>query len=1076
MNTWQCENAIRETIKQELQTKSKDDIVIPALIKKAWGTDAQTCHFKVWTSTGIEKIINEIWATMPASSSSSNASNSWDKTHWAAEDYYENIDETEYWETASTSSQSSYTSSTQSQDDIFAGMWDKITDYAKTIWWIMLCIFFIIIFFSLIKYIIAFVYDVFNATRMIYVKIIVPRWDSKSDREKEKELAKDMKEKIWRMAQVYRNIHKLWELSVLDNIMRIIFYKPKLSLILHYEQWTLTYIIWTYPEYKNIIEWAIAAQYAEASIETIKRPLFFSKKYSDIIPLQPVKDTVYPIRTFKQLEDDPMNNVIDSVWKLSAEDTFSIILTIKPEWNDFNKKAQKFAEWLYKKDEAITNKKPLWKKILMPWSIFDFILHWPSQWLIKRFAPWAQQWDPFIRMVKAEEEALNTMWEEAGKHAFQSGLLIMTSSNDKDRLKENMHNVLSSFTVYKDEYNNELDQPEIAADLFGWILKPVWKFSALFHLPNFFYFKNIFTVNEITSLYHLPDGMFNRSPIIKRLDYKVIAAPDNLPVLKEDSWFVITGQIAEGYKWWSISEIFKWVKHWAVWEKEEEVEELVPLETIKDKKEEELTIVEKNWKKFAKIIKKVKKAWLKVFKDWTLLWVNVHRNKFTPVYISKKDRSRHHYIIWKSGWGKSVYIASMARQDIWNWEWICVIDPHGDLVEDILEYIPKERAKDVVYFDAWNEDRPMGLNLYEIDNIDQADRVVNDATEIFLKMFGAEIFGPRIQEYFKYWSLTLLEDMEDWATLLDVPRLFTDEVFREYKVKKVKNPIVRNFWERTYNSMGDREKQEIIPYFTSKFVSFNTNRLIRNIIWQTKSAFRFRQAMDEGKILLVNLSKWKIWEINAQLLWMILVSQIYNAAMSRANVPEEQRRDFFLYVDEFQNFVTWTFADILSEARKYHLSLIMAHQYIAQLESGNKQEWWKASVKDAVFGNVWSMQSFKVGAPDAEFLEKEYAPVLSGQDIIWISNYKVYIKENINNATSRVFSMDTIWTKDYQSKKVAEILKEYSGKKYWRKREFVDAEICARLWMMDDNENPEWLDEAATQPTQQESNNQENTN
>lgn len=172
---------------------------------------------------------------------------------------------------------------------------------------------------------------------------------------------------------------------------------------------------------------------------------------------------------------------------------------------------------------------------------------------------------------------------------------------------------------------------------------------------------------------------------------------------------------------------------------------------------------------------------------------------------------------------------------MWNGDGVCIIDPHGDLAEDMLEFIPKARAKDVIFFDAGNEERPMGLNLYEIDNPDQADRTVNDATEIFLKMFGAEIFGPRIQEYFKYGSLTILDDFEDKPTLLDVPRLYTDETYREFKIKKVKNPVVRNFWEKTYNSMGDREKQEIIPYFTSKFVSFNTNRLIRNIIGQTKS-------------------------------------------------------------------------------------------------------------------------------------------------------------------------------------------------------------------------------------------------
>ena len=205
-----------------------------------------------------------------------------------------------------------------------------------------------------------------------------------------------------------------------------------------------------------------------------------------------------------------------------------------------------------------------------------------------------------------------------------------------------------------------------------------------------------------------------------------------------------------------------------------------------------------------------------------------------------------------------MFLQTIARQDLWNGDGICLIDPHGDLAEDVLSFVPKERAKDVVYFDAGNEDRPMGLNLYEINSLDEADRTVNDATEIFLKMFGPEIFGPRIQEYFKYGSLTILEDFEDRPTLLDVVRLFTDEAYREVKVAKVTNAVVKNRRERTYNSMGDREKAEIIPYFSSKFVSFNTNRLIRNIIGQTKSAFNFDDVMNNQKILLVNLSKGKI--------------------------------------------------------------------------------------------------------------------------------------------------------------------------------------------------------------------------
>jgi len=226
----------------------------------------------------------------------------------------------------------------------------------------------------------------------------------------------------------------------------------------------------------------------------------------------------------------------------------------------------------------------------------------------------------------------------------------------------------------------------------------------------------------------------------------------------------------------------------------------------------------------------------------------------------------------------------------------------------------------------------MGLNLYEINNIDEADKVVNDATEIFLKMFGPEIFGPRLQEYFKYGSLTLLEDFEDRPTLLDIVRLFTDEGYREYKLKKAKNPVVRNRWEKTFNAMGQREKEEIIPYFSAKFVSFNTNRIMRNIIGQTKSAFNFDDIMNNNKILVINLSKGRIGELNAELLGMVLVSKIYNGAMARAKIPEKERKDFYLYVDEFQNFISGTFADILSEARKYRLSLFMAHQYIAQLE------------------------------------------------------------------------------------------------------------------------------------------------
>jgi type IV secretory pathway TraG/TraD family ATPase VirD4 len=285
-----------------------------------------------------------------------------------------------------------------------------------------------------------------------------------------------------------------------------------------------------------------------------------------------------------------------------------------------------------------------------------------------------------------------------------------------------------------------------------------------------------------------------------------------------------------------------------------------------------------------------------------------------------------------------------------------------------------------------------------------------------------------------------MEDEEEGATLIDVPRIFVDDEFMKFKVSKVKNPIVRSFWEHEYAHTGERERQEMIPYFSAKFGPFITNSIMRNVIGQTKSAFNFRECMDEHKILLINLSKGKIGDLNTQLLGLVMVARLQMAAMSRVDVPESERKDFYLYVDEFQNFATDSFCSILSEARKYHLGLIMAHQYIKQLEKRND-----TSIRDAVFGNVGTMMSFKVGADDAEYMAKEYAPVLTEQDVIGISNYKAYIRLSIKNTTSRPFSLETIYDMSGANKKIAEIVTQYSRMKYGRKKEFVDQEISARI-------------------------------
>lgn len=435
-----------------------------------------------------------------------------------------------------------------------------------------------------------------------------------------------------------------------------------------------------------------------------------------------------------------------------------------------------------------------------------------------------------------------------------------------------------------------------------------------------------------------------------------------------------------------------------------------------------------------------------ISKDGIVLGINRHRGVETEIKFNEDDRTRHQYIIGKSGSGKSALLSWQARQDIKNGQGVCIIDPHGDLIEDALAHVPKERAKDVIVFDPSDSERPLGLNMLEATTDEEKDRASLDAMEIFIKLFGNEIFGPRIQHYFRNGCLTLMDDEDEGATLIDVPRLFVDDEFQRYKVSKCKNVVVRSFWENEIAKTGAREKEEMIPYFSAKFGPFVTNTTMRNIIGQPKSAFNIRSVMDEGKILLVNLSKGKIGDINAQLLGLIFVNKVNMAAMSRADVPREERRRFYLYVDEFQNFITDAFATILSEARKYELALIMAHQYIGQLtDKTSAYEGANSKVRDAVFGNVGTILSFKIGAEDAEYMAKEFAPVVGEQDVIGVPNYNCYVKLNIKGTTSRPFSMATIWDESERNEKRAKLIKEYSRMKYGRKKIFVDQEIEDRI-------------------------------
>lgn len=448
----------------------------------------------------------------------------------------------------------------------------------------------------------------------------------------------------------------------------------------------------------------------------------------------------------------------------------------------------------------------------------------------------------------------------------------------------------------------------------------------------------------------------------------------------------------------------------------------------------------------------IKWQWFKIVrapsdvpKEWLLLWHNVHRWTKKPIFIQDEDRFRHFYVIWQTGTWKSSIMQVMARQDFVNWKWVAIIDPHWDLATDLMPFIPRERADDVIYFNPSDTWRPMWLNILESSSPEQQDLIVSDATNMMIKLFGSEIFGPRIQDYFRNACITLMDYPNGWA-ITDVVKLFTEESFQKERVRTLKNPIVKAWWTQTYALMWDREKKEIIPYFAAKFGQFITNSTMRNIIWQTKSSFDVFDIMQKWKILLVNLSKWELWDINSELLWLILVSKIQMSAMRRQSIPKEERTDFFLYIDEFQNYITPSIESILSEARKYRLWLVLAHQYLWQLEKSDALTKSSLNLKNAVFGNVWTVMSYKIWPDDWEFLEKYYTPTFSAQDLVNMDKFKAVMKLSVWNQPTTPFSI--IPKNPYLEKwdnSLAKAYKELSRLTYWRDKAFVDKEINYRL-------------------------------
>lgn len=427
-----------------------------------------------------------------------------------------------------------------------------------------------------------------------------------------------------------------------------------------------------------------------------------------------------------------------------------------------------------------------------------------------------------------------------------------------------------------------------------------------------------------------------------------------------------------------------------------------------------------------------------ILDEGLILGHNLYRGEDTIIKVEREDRRRHMYIIGQTGTGKSGFMSELIKQDIRNGEGACVIDPHGDLVENILQSVPKKRTEDIILFDPSNMQKPIGLNLLEYDQNypEQKTFVINEMIKIFDKLYDLKTTGgPMFEQYMRNAMLLIMDDPDSGSTLIEISKVLSDVDFRKYKLSKCKNYIVVNFWKKEAEKAGgEAALANMVPYITSKLNQFISNDTMRPIIGQQRSSINFRKVMDEGKILLVNLSKGRIGEMNAYLLGLVIVGKILVASLSRTDIPQEERKDFYLYIDEFQNFTTDSISTILSEARKYRLSLTVAHQFLGQLTE---------EIQKSVFGNVGTMVSFRIGPEDAEFISKQFAPVFNEQDLINIENFNAYVKLMIKGTISQGFNMTT-YPPSKGEKEIAEALKQLSMLKYGRDREVVEREIRER--------------------------------
>lgn len=697
----------------------------------------------------------------------------------------------------------------------------------------------------------------------------------------------------------------------------------------------------------KLVEKNILAQHPHAQIEIANDFVIFPKKPLPVAfyNLGLTKKYFFPIKTYKNLEEDPINAITNSLSKLTEDETAGIQILIRPTHTIWRSGAEKVAYNIQqgKSGSYYTGS----KATKATEHFFKFLGNVGSTAMGKADADKNKNeyYNPNNphKMTPMQESQIKLLGEKTAKLGFEIQIKIATVAKTLEEAESNAKNIGASFSQFN------------APDANGFFVKKAKRKAeeGVNYALRLFGrgIKYILNTEELASIYHLPNR-FTDTPNIAWLLAKRAEPPSNLP--------------AEG----------------------------------------------------------------------TIIGNSIYRGETKPVRVKDEDRLRHIYMIGKTGVGKTVLFENMILQDILAGKGVAYLDPNGDAAEWIMKRIPKERAEDVIYFNPADIERPMGLNMLEWKTTEQKDFLVQESIQMFYKLFDpgqTGIVGPQFEHWMRNAALTLMAQPE-CGTIIDIPRLFTDQDFEKECVLNVTDPVVKSFWEKQMAKTSDFHKSEMLNYFTSKFGRFMTNDMMRNILGQTKSAFDFREVMDGKKILICNLSKGLIGEINAFLLGMIIVSKLAMGAFSRQEMTEEERVPFYLYVDEFQNFITDVFATILSESRKYKLSLNITNQYIAQLDE---------KIRNAVIGNAGTLVSFRIGAADAEFLVKEFDPIKM-DDMTNIDKYNFYIKMLIDGAPTRPFNCLSIAPDQNENSKMGETVKKLSRLKYGRPVEVVDAEIKKR--------------------------------